>query len=111
MDWIDEYVAVGGWRDIFLRNHGIYVVDIRALFYGMVEPLVDEVHMAVDRIVALSNQNRRILVRCLEGRDRAPFIAMVYVSRRYGLPYEKAYELVKQRRPRTVFHWDWVDML
>jgi protein-tyrosine phosphatase len=111
MNWIDECVAVGGWKDAFLRHDGIDVIDIRKLFYGTVEPLVDEVQMAVDQMVALTNQNRRMLIRCREGKDRAPFIAMVYLSRRYGIPYEEAYELVKQRRPQTVFHWDWVDML
>ena len=36
---------------------------------------------------------------------------MAYVSKKYGLSYRDAYALVKEKRPRTVFHWDWVEIL
>jgi hypothetical protein len=120
MDWIDKYVAVGGWTDAFfienLKKEGIeLIIDARTLFdrvYGVEKkPLVDKVLKAGDMLVALTDHDCQVLIRCHEGIDRTPFVAMIYVSKKYGMPYKEAYELVKQKRPQTVFHWDWVKML
>lgn len=120
MNWIDEYVAVGGWIDATfvenLQKHGIeLIIDARTLFdkiYGDdKKPLVDKVMKAGEMLVMLSEHDCQVLVRCRDGVDRTPFIAMIYVSKKYGMSYKEAYELVKQKRPQTVFHWDWVKML
>ncbi len=61
--------------------------------------------------MAITEFKPKVLVHCLMGIDRTPFVAMVYVSKKYYIPYKEAYELVKKRNTRTVFHWDWVEML
>ncbi|MDD1744032.1 MAG: dual specificity protein phosphatase family protein [Methanomassiliicoccales archaeon] len=120
MNWIDDFVAVGGWTDAFfidaLKEQDIdLIIDARTLFdvvYGShKKPLVEKVMRAGDMLVALSDLKAKVLVRCHEGIDRTPFVAMIYVSKKYKMPYKAAYELVKKKRPETVFHWDWVDML
>jgi protein-tyrosine phosphatase len=119
-NWIDDFVAVGGWKDVFfindLKEANIdLIIDARTLFhpiYGSKKiPLVDKVVKAGDMLVALTELKAKVLVRCHEGIDRTPFVAMVYVSKKYNMSYKDAYEFVKKRRPQTVFHWEWVEML
>ncbi|HUT27096.1 MAG TPA: dual specificity protein phosphatase [Methanomassiliicoccales archaeon] len=120
MNWIDDFVAVGGWRSAFmiseLKEVDIdLIIDARTLFnivYGSnKKPLVNKVLKAGDMLVALTELNAKVLVHCSEGVDRTPFLAMVYVSKKYDMSYEDAYKFVKEKRPQTVFHWDWVEML
>ncbi|MDD1770990.1 MAG: dual specificity protein phosphatase family protein, partial [Methanomassiliicoccales archaeon] len=59
----------------------------------------------------LSKQNAKVMIRCRQGKDRTPLVAAAYVSRRYGMPLKEAYELVKKKRKRTKYHWDWLEML
>jgi len=91
------------------------IIDARTLFnivYGSnKKPLVNKVLKAGDMLVALTELNAKVLVHCSEGVDRTPFLAMVYVSKKYDMSYEDAYKFVKEKRPQTVFHWDWVEML
>lgn len=119
MDWIDGNVAVGGRLDAASvrrrRRNGIdIIVDARVLFdrnYGEKRPLADKLLKAADALVALSQQDMKVLIRCNRGRDRSPFLAMVYVAKRYGKSYEEAYRTIKEKRPRTVYHWEWVKAL
>ncbi|HXZ23427.1 MAG TPA: hypothetical protein VEH08_01695 [Methanomassiliicoccales archaeon] len=121
MDWIDENVAVGGWMDAWrvgmLRREEIdLIIDARTLFhrvpwYGGRVPYVDRVKRSADLLLSTSSLGARVLVRCRWGKDRTPFVAMMYVSRRYNLPLMKAYELVKQKRPQTRVHLDWVRII
>lgn len=118
MDWIDDTVAVGDWIDGFsARRHlceGIdLIVDSRTLFTrniipGSRTPLVDRLMHAQTQLVDLSLLKAKVLIYCNRGRDRSPFTAMLYVSKRYGLSYREAYALVKSKRRETAFHWDWV---
>jgi hypothetical protein len=120
MNWIDEFVAVGGWKDVFfindLKNADIdLIIDARTLFdiiYGTdKKPLVDKVMRAGDVLVSLTEHDAKALIHCHEGIDRTPFVAMVYVSKKYNMSYKDAYEFVHEKRPQTVYHWDWVEML
>ena len=119
MEWIDDNVAVGGRLDALLlgrlRANSIdLIIDARVFFdkdYGDKRPLLDKMMRAVDALILLAERNERVLVRCNRGRDRSPFMAMVYISKRYGKSYREAYELVLSKRPRTVYHWDWVERL
>lgn len=121
MDWVDDNVSVGGWRDAItssrLRNTGAdFVVDARALFdqvlYGYRRvPIVDRILRTADLLATCSEKGPKIMIRCHHGRDRSPFVAMVYVSRKYDMNYRDAYVTVKQKVPRTVYHWDWVRLL
>lgn len=114
IDWIDDNLAIGGWmealNEAYLVREGIDIVyDVRPLFYDgwpKVDALLDE----VDKIRYLS-LDHTILLRCMSGKDRAPFVATVYMHLKYGMSWEDAYDYVKSRRAKTVFHWDWVDAL
>jgi predicted protein tyrosine phosphatase len=61
--------------------------------------------------VALSDLDAKILIYCLVGIDRTPFLAMVYVSKKYNVSYEAAYKFVVEKSPNTRYHWDWVGLL
>lgn len=121
MDWIDDNVAVGNWRDAYswrrLKKEGVdVIIDVRPYFdqkYGKYDrkPNVPKVMRTGDLVLKLAQQDLRVLVRCREGKDRSAFVAMVYVAKRYGLSYKEAYEKVKAQRRITVYHWDWVAML
>ncbi len=121
MDWIDENVAVGGWVDawryrVMKREDVDLIVDARTLFhrvpwYGKREPYIDRVQRAAEILVSTSSLGAKVLVRCRWGKDRTPFVAMLYVSKRYDMTLMKAYELVKQKRPRTRMHLDWVRLV
>ena len=118
MDWIDDTVAVGNWFDGISaqrrRHQGIdLIIDSRVLFTKSIlpsrrAPLVERLERARDQIVGILPLKPKVLIYCNQGRDRSPFLAMLYVSKRYGLSYQEAYEMVKSKRRQTVFHWDWV---
>ena len=118
MDWIDDTVAVGDWIDGFFaqrrRHEGIdIIIDSRNLFTQNIiphrrSPLVDLLMRAQDLLVDIAPLEPKVLIYCNQGRDRSPFVAMLYVSKRYGMSYQEAYELVKSKRKESVFHWDWV---
>jgi hypothetical protein len=40
-----------------------------------------------------------------------PFLAMVYVSKKYVMDYDAVYKFVAEKRPNTRYHWDWVKLL
>jgi len=119
MEWINDNVAVGGRLDALLvgrlRANSIdLMIDARVFFdkdYGDKKPLLDKMMRAVDALILLTERQEKVLVRCNRGRDRSPFMVMIYISKKYGKSYREAYELVKEKRPRTVYHWDWVEML
>jgi len=121
MNWIDDNVAVGNWMDAFrvgaLRREGIdLIIDARTLFHRNWRnfhhyPDVKRVRRAGNMLVSLAELDAKVLVRCRHGRDRTPFLAMLYVSKRYNKTVKEAYEMVKEKRPQTVLHWEWVEML
>lgn len=71
--------------------------------------MVDRLLLARDRLVDISALGPKVLVFCNRGRDRSPFVSMLYLSKRYGISHRAAYEMVKARHGLTAFHWDWVE--
>ena len=120
MDWIDDTVAVGNRIDgLSARRRGRenveLVIDARLLFTqnpisSKRKPLVGKLLHARDQLMELSALKIRVLIYCNRGRDRSSFLAMLYLSKRYGLSYQEAYEKVRSKRKVTAFHWDWVEM-
>jgi hypothetical protein len=120
MDWIDETVAVGNRLDGLSarrrrRENIEIVIDARLLFTqdrisSNREPIIEKLSRARDQLVDISAFKPRVLIYCNRGRDRSSFLAMLYISKRFGLSYREAYEKVKSKRKITVFHWDWVEM-
>lgn len=121
IEWVDKNVAVGNWMDARdveqLREEDIdFVIDARAFFddsrgRGHRTPDLDQIIKEVSFMLTLASAGARILVRCHHGRDRGPFVAMIYLSQKKKISYDQAYHEVKKKRPRTELHWDWVEQL
>ena len=123
MDWIDRWIGIGNVIDANfvdeLRAQGVdFIVDARTLFDTMHRELLHEhrpdpgkIIKAAKLLVALSDLDAKVMIHCLEGFDRTPFVAMVYVSQKYNMSYEAAYKYVAEKRTSTRFHWDWVKLL
>jgi len=121
MDWTDEHVAVGSWVDAFVvarlkKEEVDLIIDARTLFgrYPLSlehYPHINKVQRAAEMLVAISDLEAKVLIRCRRGRDRTPFLAMLYVCKKYAMPYKDAYEFVRSKRPQTVYHEEWVRML
>jgi hypothetical protein len=120
MDWIDDSIAIGNWVDArcvrnLKREKIDVIIDSRTLFSrpGTVRNMPDMnlVIRAAQMMVDLSRLNAKILVFCRHGKDRSPFLAMIYLSRKNGITCEQAYQLIKSKRPRTIFHPEWVEKL
>ncbi len=119
MNWIDECVAIGDLVDAnnvdTLRKENIdLIIDVRTAFdfdfSEMSYTLICERAKKITVLLtALSSLKAKVLVHCLEGIDRTPFIVMLYIAQKNSMTRKDAYELVKQKRPLTRFHWKWVE--
>ena len=119
MNWVDDCVAIGNLVDAnnvdLLRKENIdLIIDVRTAFdldfSEMRYTLICERAMKIAILLtALSSLKAKVLVHCLEGIDRTPFIVMLYIAQKYNMTYKDAYDLVKQKRPNTRFHWKWVE--
>ena len=90
------------------------IIDARTLFTPNIltsrrSPLVGRLLLARDRLVEITALGPKVLVFCNRGRDRSSFLAMLYVSKRYDISYQAAYEMVKSKHKLAAFHWDWVE--
>lgn len=122
LNWIDESVAIGNLIEAnnvsLLRRESIdMVIDVRTAFNANAhfEFLVGRHILNSKRAMRISillsslfSLEAKVLVHCLEGIDRTPFVVMLYVAEKYGMNHKDAYYFVKQRRPQTRFHWRWV---
>jgi hypothetical protein len=122
LNWIDESVAIGNLIEAnnvsLLRRENIdMVIDVRTAFNANARfefllgrhILNSKRAMRISILLAsLFSLKSKVLVHCLEGTDRTPFVVMLYVSEKYGMNHKDAYYFVKQRRPQTRFHWRWV---
>ena len=52
--------------------------------------------------------NAPVLVHCHGGMDRAPFAVACYFVVEHGFTPEDAYSFVKNKRPQTIVHDDWM---
>lgn len=123
LNWIDENIAIGNIIEAnnvtLLRKENIdLIIDVRTAFDT--NPRLEFLHrrhiLNYERARKISNLliaqfrfKAKVFVHCLEGIDRTPFIVMLYLAQKYGVSHKEAYLLVKQRRPQTRFHWNWVE--
>jgi protein-tyrosine phosphatase len=117
LNWVDDCVAIGNLVDAnnvdMLRKENIdLIIDVRTAFdldfSEMRYTLICERAMKIAILLtALSSLKAKVLVHCLEGIDRTPFIVMLYIAQKNSMTYKDAYDLVKQKRPETRFHWEW----
>jgi protein tyrosine phosphatase len=121
LNWVDDCVAIGNLVDAnnvdLLRKENIdLIIDVRTAFdFDFSEmrytPIYDRAKKISSLLTALSNLKAKVLVHCLEGIDRTPFIVMLYFAQKHNMTYKDAYDLVKQKRPETRFHKEWVEGL
>jgi protein-tyrosine phosphatase len=50
-------------------------------------------------IEAALNLNQRVLVHCEEGSQRAPLVVAWFLTRRRGMTFDEAYDLMTRKRP------------
>jgi len=115
LNWVDDCVAVGNLVDAnnvdLLRRENIdLIIDVRTAFdfdfSGMSFTLICERAKKITILLtALATLKAKVLVHCLEGIDRTPFIVMLYIAQKNSITFKDAYELVKQKNPATRFHW------
>ena len=118
MDWIDDSVAVGSLLDaeevvVLIREDVDLIIDARLCFTSPpnYQPIVNKVIGSAHLLQVLSEENAKILVHCVWGVDRTPFLAMVYYAQKYGMTYGAAYAVIKEKHPNTIIHPDWVELL
>ena len=49
-----------------------------------------------------------VLIHCHAGIDRSPFAVACYLVIEHGFEWTDAYEFVKEKRPQTIIHDDWM---
>jgi len=117
MDWIDNNIAVGSLLDAeevvtLMKKDVDLILDARLCFtHYPIVPVAEKIITHANFLRVLSENGARTLIHCVWGVDRTPFLAMVYYAGKYGVPYRDAYELVKSKRPATVYHPDWIAVL
>jgi len=117
VEWIDNNVAVGSILDAeevvtLLKNDVDLIIDARLCFtHSPIVSIAENVMTHANFLRVLSENCAKTLIHCVWRIDRTPFLAMVYYSRKTGIPYHGAYEYVKSKHPATVYHWDWIDIL
>ena len=119
LNWVDECVAIGNLVDAnnveLLRKENVdLIIDVRTAFdldfSEMRHTLICERAKKIAILLtALSNLKAKVLVHCLEGIDRTPFIVMLYFAQKNSMTFKDAYGFVKQKRSSTRFHWEWVE--
>ncbi len=116
INWVDSNLAIGDIADVTLRDqlrqHGIeMIIDIRLYFTGSGDtPPLPSIWKAANEVLKLSETNK-ILIYCQAGIDRSPFFAMLYYKLKHGCDYPEAYDYIQQKRPQTIQHWEWVEMI
>lgn len=66
---------------------------------------IEEAISIIDKYIS---NHLPLLVFCHAGIDRSPFIVACYIAKNYEYTPESAYDYVKQERPQTIIHDDWM---
>lgn len=75
------------------------------------DPWVKGLYAAIDTVQAILQKapEAKILVHCIEGIDRSPFIVASIIAQQYGLKLNEAYHIVKDARPIIREHYEWLN--
>jgi protein-tyrosine phosphatase len=114
IDCIDSNLCVGSLEAVikFRKNDlsklKVEVLDVRSYFDPVTWEPWDSVYRLVDEIRRLQDSGKIGLIHCFAGVDRSPFVACLYLGTKYNLLFKEAYKLVKERRPQTTIHMEWL---
>jgi protein-tyrosine phosphatase len=74
------------------------------------DPWVVGLNLAIKKVAAILEENAasKILVHCVEGIDRSPFIVASIIAQQNSIELNQAYQLVKAARPIVHEHYEWL---
>ena len=111
---VDSKLCVGSLEAVieFRKNDmlesGVEILDVRSYFDPVTWEPLDSIYRLVDEIIWLRDFGKIGLIHCYAGVDRSPFVACLYLGIRHKLLFREAYKLVKERRPQTSIHEEWL---
>lgn len=75
------------------------------------DPWVKGLYQAIDTVNGILQQTptAKILVHCIEGVDRSPFIVATIIAQQYHMRLNHAYQIVKHARPIIHEHYEWLN--
>ncbi len=123
ISWIDDSLAIGTSEDAdtpeqLSRSDIDIVIDIRNLFdytdpddWETAYPIPKKINRVVGLLHDLTEQGWKVMIKCFAGRDRSPFIAMLYIRKKQNLVAHDAYQYVMGKRPQTRPNYEWFDMM
>jgi len=124
MNWVYDCLAVGTLDDArsreMLQCENIdFVIDVRHHFTFKQLITGDEINPFVsveglaEGVALLLENGYTVLLYCMGGVDRAPFVAALVLYFMYleGLPFMQCYEDIKEMNPQTFIHDEWARQL
>jgi protein-tyrosine phosphatase len=75
------------------------------------DPWVKGLIQAIDAVngILQKTPEAKILVHCIEGVDRSPFIVASIIAEQYGMQLNEAYGIVRSARPIIREHYEWLN--
>jgi protein-tyrosine phosphatase len=75
------------------------------------DPWIKGLNKAIDKVAAIFQQTptAKILVHCIEGIDRSPYIVATIIARQKNIALNQAYQIVKSQRPIIHEHYEWLN--
>ncbi len=75
------------------------------------DPWKKGLYLAIDKVAEILQQtpDAKILVHCIEGIDRSPFIVASTIARQNNVDLSQAYLFVKSARPIIHEHYEWLN--
>ncbi len=75
------------------------------------DPWKKGLYQAIDKVTEIfaNNLTAKVLVHCIEGRDRSPFVVANIIAQQKNLQLSQAYALVKNARPTVNEHYEWLN--
>jgi protein-tyrosine phosphatase len=75
------------------------------------DPWKKGLYIAIDKVIGIieENSSAKILVHCIEGVDRSPYIVASIIAQKNNLRLNEAYQIVKKARPIIKEHHEWLN--
>lgn len=122
ISWIDENLAVTdatiGLMDVreSLPADDYLITDVRIHFKQVYEDSIEHTMPRSIRtfwryigLLSIVTNATKVILHCQGGIDRAPFVAACVLVAKEGIRIEEAYRIVKEKRPQTFIHPEWIE--